>query len=350
MMRRMVFGTVVMLALLAMLMLTGCEKRSPVALGQEWEIYVVADEEDWNVIGKTITEVLEKKLVTPQTENEFEVIHIKPEEFANYLKMRNLLIISSLQPGSETDRIVRKALKDEYYDKVIKQEEYFFVSRDQWAKEQFIVVLAAPGKEALRASIESYPDYIYHIFNQNRNEQLRFAMFKRTQGRIERHLKKQYGWTLKIPFYYELVDEDSTQRLVHLKSPEPERHMLVHWIDHPKSKKVTETWLKEKAHWMGRVFYNARIVDGYYFSSTDRFQNRPALKIIGLWESATDAKGGPVEVMTFYDKEADRIYVLMMGVFAPDHRKEPFLRELRLMANTFKSMASRKSAKLLSMK
>ncbi len=349
-MKRMIFGTAAVLALIGIFGLSGCEKRSPVALGQEWEIYVVADQQDWDVIGQTITDILEKKLVTPQTETEFEVIHVDPKDFGRYLKMRNLLIISSLQPGTETDRIVRKALKDEYYDKVVKQEEYFFVSRNQWAKEQFIVVLAAPGKEALQASIDSYPDYIYHIFNQNRNHQLRFAMFKRTQGRIERHLKKQHGWTLKIPFYYELVDEDTSKKVVHLKSPEPERHLLVHWIDHPKSKKVNETWLKEKANWLGRYFYNAKIVDGYYFTAADRFQNRPALKIIGLWESENDAKGGPIEVLTFYDQNQDRIYVLMFGVFAPHHRKEPFLRELRLMANTFQSSAPKKSGALLSKK
>ena len=32
-------------------------------------------------------------------------------------------------------------------------EEYLFISRNQWAREQFIVILASPGIEALKASV-----------------------------------------------------------------------------------------------------------------------------------------------------------------------------------------------------
>ncbi len=330
-----------MVALVAM-GLQSCGEKSPLALGEEWEIYAVADPQDWQVVGPMITDALEKKLITPQVETEFKVIHVDPKDFKNYLRMRNLLLISSLEPGTKMDLILRKSLKSEIYDKIVKNEEYFFMSKDQWAADQFIIILAAPGRKALKASIESYPDYIYQIFNSHRNEKLRMTLFWRTRGRLEKRLKKAYGWTMKIPPYYEVAEEDSVNHLVHLKTPEPERHIFVHWIDHPNRKKVNEQWLRDQINKMSTGLYDSRVIDGYYYSTKRRFQNRPALVMIGLWQSNKNESGGPFQAMAFYDRNLDRIYVMMYAVYAPNHRKESYSRELNMVVNTFMTAAEEK--------
>lgn len=336
-------------ALVALVWL-GCSKKSPVALGEEWKIYAVADATDWEVVGPIITEALEKKLVTPQTETEYEVVHVDPKDFNKYLRMRNLLLISSLEPGTEMDRILRRAIPVDIYDKIVKKEQYFYMAKNQWAQEQFIVILAAPGREALKASVEAYPDYVYQIFDRNRNQRVRWALFLRTNGRLEKRLKKEFGWTIKIPFYYELVNVDTVEHVVHLKSPAPERHILVHWIDNPDRKKVNASWLESQFAIMGRQMYSATLVDGYTYSSKGLFQGRPTLSIMGLWESQENAMGGPIKVFAFYDRSLDRIYVMALAVFARDHKKEPFLRELNLIAETFMTAAEEKRPAELTMK
>ena len=180
---------------LFLLALNGCEKKSPVALGEEWQIYAVADSLDWQAVGNLVKEALEKKLVTPQVENEFEVIRVDPKDFGQYLHMRNLLLISSLQPGTTLDRILHKSLSDETYRKVVEKKEYLLMSRDQWARDQFIVILVSPDRETLRASIEAYPDYVYQLFNRNRNRRVQEELFMHTNGHLEKRLKKQFIMT-----------------------------------------------------------------------------------------------------------------------------------------------------------
>ena len=53
------------------LMITSCEEKSVVALGQDWEIYVIAEEDVWSETEQYIRPALEKKLVTPMVEKEF---------------------------------------------------------------------------------------------------------------------------------------------------------------------------------------------------------------------------------------------------------------------------------------
>lgn len=320
-----------------------CSDKNPVSLGQEWEIYTIADQEDWQVVGPIITEALEKKLVTPLTEKEYVVTHVDPENLQDYLLMRNLLLISSLRPGSKMDKILRKALPDDAYEKIVSGEEYLFIARNQWAREQFIVILASPGIEALKASVASYPDYIYTLFDQTRNQRLREVLFFRTQGKIEKHLKKNYHWTFKIPYGYKIAREDKEKNFVQLSLLNPDRNIFIHWVDHPEKDKYHETWLLKKINWMGSNYNDAYVKEGYYYATKKKFRNYEATLLIGLWQSDTKNIGGPMQAYAFYVPEQDRYYVIYFNIFAPDRRKEPYIRELRTIVETFKAFAIKES-------
>lgn len=325
-------GVIVLAALVL-----SCGDKTPVSLGEDWEIYVIADQKDWDAVGPIIEDALEKKLVTPLVEDEYVVKHVLPKEMDKYLMMRNLLIISSMEEGKSMDNLLRKTLSKELYNKIVSGEEYLFVARDQWTRDQFIVFLAAKGVDLLKASVASYPDFIYNLFNRNRNERLRQRLFLRTLGRIELRFKVDYDWTMKIPIDYKLVYENKDEHLVHFQCPEPERNIFVHWIDNAKNIELTENWMVDKLNWIGKVYHQAKIEKGYYFTRKRRFENYEALTIIGLWQSDTKNIGGPVHAVAFRDTDQNRIYIIMGTVFAPDRRKEPYLRELEIITNTFKA-------------
>jgi len=329
---------------------SGCEKKSPVALGEEWQIYAVADSLDWQAVGDLLKSALEKKLVTPQVENEFEVIRVDPKDFGQYLHMRNLLLVSSLQPGTTLDRILHKSLSDETYRKVVEKKEYLLMARDQWSRDQYIVILVSPDRKTLRASIKAYPDYVYQLFNRNRNRRVQEELFMHTNGRLEKRLKKQYGWTIKIPAFYDLAGEDSSNAIVHLQTPMPERHIFVYWLDKPDRKRVNEAWLREQISKIGKSYHGFKVVSGFSFTTERRFQGRAALTLYGLWASDKKAEGGPIQAVAFYDRNLDRIYVIISLVYAPNQRKEPYLRELALVRNTFMTAAEEHGARMVSMR
>ena len=327
------------LAVVTALWWSGCAETSPVALGQYWEVFVVADDQDWEAVGELIQETLEKPLATPLAEKEYVVQRVKPEEFEQHLTMRNLLIVSSLTPGTETERLLRRALDDDTYDKIAAGEEYLFVARDQWARGQFLVILAAPGAEALTKSVAFYPDYLYALFERNRNQKLRELLFARTYGRIERRLKEDYGWTIKLPFGYKVVRQDSANRVVHISKLNPDRNILVHWVEAAEQVPLSRDWMVEKVNWLASFYESGYVKEGEFFISTRRWHNYDALVMFGLWQSDTRQIGGPMQAYAFRDRQSGRLYVIFGNVFAPDRRKEPYVRELETIIDTFKSFA-----------
>ena len=67
------------------------------------------------------------------------------------------------------------------------------------------------------------------------------------------------------------------------------------------------------------------------------FLGRPAVVLEGLWENDEKMAGGPFRNYTFYDKESGRIYQIDIAVYYPAGKKETFLRQLDVMARTFKT-------------
>lgn len=312
----------------------GCSKKNPVSLGQSWEIYAVADEQDWQAVGPIIKEALEKKIATPLAEKEYVVEHVLPQDLPKYMLMKNLLLISSLEPGTEMEKILNRALPDDALDKIKSSKEYLFVSRNNWAHEQFVTVLAAPGLENLKASVASYPDYLYTLFDRNRNERLREVLFFRTHGQVEKRLKNTYGWTLKVPYGYEVVKEDAEKHMVQLSNHNPDRNIFVHWIENAGKVKLNEKFLRRKVNWLASFYHDAYVDREDYFVTRERLHDYETLAMIGLWKSDTELNGGPMMAYAFRDETHDRIYVVFANVFAPDRRKEPYLRELKMVLNT----------------
>jgi len=327
----------VFIGLVFLIAILSCSDKSPVSLGEEWEIYAIADENDWQDVGTIIQDALQKKYVTPGVEDEYVVKHVLPKDMGKYLDRRNLLLISSMRPGSEMTKILQKALEPEVIEKIKSGDEYLFVSHDQWTRDQFLVILAAFDAKTLKASVASYPDYIYTLFNQNRNQRLRQKLFSRTQGLIEKQLKKAYGWTLKIPGYFYKKLDDPKQKLVQLNCPDPDRNIFVTWVDDAGKIELTESWMLNELNKILENYHKAYIQKGYYFTRRRRFQNSDALTIIGLWQSDAEQIGGPAQAIAFRDPGTNRIYLIVTTVFAPDRRKEPYLRELQLIVQTFKS-------------
>ena len=322
------------------LMITSCEEKSVVALGQDWEIYVIAEEDVWSETEQYIRPALEKKLVTPMVEKEFVVEHVLPQNLNEYLQMRNLLFISVLESDSRIDDILKRSVNEDVYQNIVAGEEYLFVTQDQWAVDQFVMILAAPDIESLVSNVGIYPDYLYTYFDDFRDARLKENLFFHTQGSLENELKEKYGWTMKLPSGYHIEQEDTSENFVQINKIEPDMNIFVHWMDNQKSLNISESWALEKTNRMIAHYRNAYLQEGYYFTTENRFHNQSSTYIMGLWQSDTEYIGGPMFTYAFRDSNIDRVYVVTGHIYAPDRRKEPYLRELELIVDTFKSFGA----------
>jgi hypothetical protein len=66
-----------------------------------------------------------------------------------------------------------------------------------------------------------------------------------------------------------------------------------------------------------------------------------ALRVTGLWQNQTAqagfAAGGPFRTYCFFDPGTKRLYMVDIAVFAPGMSKEPYLRQLDIIAHTFRT-------------
>jgi hypothetical protein len=327
-----------MLGLVFLLLATsGCSQKLPTSLGRNYEIYVIADQAEWDSLGTMIKEIFEKTTITPQLEKVFEVIHVDPAHFSDYLDRKNLLILAALEPKSPTDELLLKALDKKAVDKIKSGQEYLFVARDEWAIGQFIMILASKDIPTLKANIEVFPDFIYDLFYQERDRRYKEELFWRTEAVLERKLRKDVGWTLKIPPRFRIEAEDpSVDRLVWLRRTYPDLNIFVHWEAADGPEALTSMWVDKKIRWIGAKYYDgARPVKDAEIFRRGTFHGKPAVQAYGLWEITDKAMGGPFRTIAFYDDETKKIYLLHLVVYAPTHRKEPLLRRLELIADTF---------------
>ena len=70
----------------------------------------------------------------------------------------------------------------------------------------------------------------------------------------------------------------------------------------------------------------------------------PAIQLTGVWQNDRETRpaGGPFRSYGFYDLNTQRLYLVDMAVFAPGKKKLPYLRQLDVMAQTFKTRERKK--------
>src|SRR3990172_969297 len=122
--------------------------------------------------------------------------------------------------------------------------------------------------------------------------------------------------------------------------PGRERWLFVHWIDDADPAIINQEWILNMRDRLTTRFYKADSVnrDPHYLKSYEKeIANRLAVVVEGLWENTTEVVGGPFRTYAFYDEKSGRIYMIDISVYSPAGTKEPFLRQLAVMANTFQT-------------
>jgi len=173
----------------------------------------------------------------------------------------------------------------------------------------------------------------YSTLFQNRQE--RYMFNNARQKDLEKHLLEDYGWSIKIPWGYEVITDSSEQQLFWIGQEMPFRWLAVHWRDGS----IVENYESAKEFIMDfplEYFKNIQYSENYFeLNTTNHFNQRLAWKVNGLWESIDDAQGGPFLAYLFYDGITDRTYYIHAMIFHPGNNKVILLQQLDLIAKSF---------------
>ncbi|MCI0697456.1 DUF4837 family protein [candidate division KSB1 bacterium] len=318
-----------------------CQRDVPSG-GNEKEIIVIADSADYVFLKGELSRAFEREIPTPWPEKTFELHQVPVSQMEKHLHHSQLLLIGMLGsaiPRSGAAGKIEAMLTPELKARIVNGQDYVLKKDDPWAKEQRLVVLAATHRDTLKQRILSHRYELFELFNQPLMERTKTEMFSQfEQKHLEKTLLDKYDWTLRIQHDYQLYKEFPQENFVMLRRAWPERWLFASWQNLDDPNRITRDWVIEWRNRLGERFYeNDRVVinNDLIVREVD-FAGRWALELQGLWENESKAAGGPFKAWAFYDEQTRQAFLVDIAVFNPGKEKIRFLRQLEIMARTFR--------------
>lgn len=321
--------------LLVPLLVLACG-RLPDGIGSNHEVMVLADPEQRGRLEETIRGIFERKVFTAQEEKVFTVRWGSPEEFEFYRKWKNLVLLGSFDRQGPAATLLDQFISSQAREKVSSGEAFFFARQNVWARNQEVFFLVAEEEDVLVQKLRENGDRIFDLMEEALNTKIQNMMYnKAEQFKLEKRLLQDYGWTLRVPMGYEVFKEIPQERFVWLRRQQPHRWIFVHW-EQTEDVTMTPEGCMDRRDKIGTAFYEGdQIVRERTSAQEVDFLGWRAIRLAGLWENRSRYLGGPFRTYCFYDEEAKRRYMVDVAVFAAGVEKEPYLRQVDIIAHTF---------------
>jgi len=324
-------STLVFLAALAVL--PGCSEHVTLAVGPAGDITIFTELPEESVEVSTLLERLRQEVVVIRPEPAFNVEISGPDGFDLRRNWRNLLFLGSLDGSAWMREKIRGLLSETQFGDLESGRRSLFLIKDKWALGQLVVVLATKQRGALAEAVDNNAQRIYDAFDRAAVENTRRILLKKdVQRDTARYLSRNYGWSILVPDYFEVV-EDKDAAVVLFRAEEPARMILVHWEDWRSQRLEPEECLALRGKLAWNIYDQDYIARDMTETKETSFLGRKALKITGIWQNDKHQNGGPFRTFCFL--EGGRLYLVDTLVYAPEYDKLPYLRELEAIARTF---------------
>ncbi len=320
------------LFILLFLNLYSCDYKRD-AIGGNDDIVVLAAKEDRQRVQELLSIVFNDTLKTPSPETFYNIKFAEPESFSALKTQTNLVIASigdyDLNPGT---KLVKGLLGNKKYNDTLISNPVV-LSKNQFAKNQLFMIISGKDAEQIKLYFENNGEYIKKMFDDNFfSKQAQYFLENERQEDIELALESDYNWTMKIPWGWEVIRNDSESSFFWIGQELPFRWISVQWrngnfFSYEDALDYIQTFPQEN---FKNVRYNLDYVDIEFID----FADDAAYRIYGLWEATEDAKGGPFEGYLFYDYDNDRTFYVSFQVFNPGGKKAFYMRQMEMIAKT----------------
>ena len=331
----------IIISILYFSFLSSCDFKKD-AIGFDDEIRVICSIEDESVVKSFLEKIFNDTLYAPAPEPYYRLIFSKPE---SYSKLKNYaqVIVASVNKDENNIgyRLINKLLSQNQAN-ISKKDNPIFITRDLFSNNQVYGIINAIDKEHLFDFFEKNRDLMKeHFEKQFSIRSNKFLFENRNLTDFEDSLKNNFRWSIKIPWGWELIKENPKENFIWIGNQYPYRWLSVNWKDgnHINDKLVAgiEIWDFPKHH-----YKTIRFNDYKFNFKIENFNNYRGWVCSGIWESldSTEAKGGPFQSFLFYDYNTDRTFHINTLVHNPGENKALYIRQMKLVAKSFKSYQS----------
>jgi len=327
----------VWLSIFFVFILLKCEFKRE-ALGADNEIRIICSEIDKDIIKTYMSKIFTDTIFTPEPEPYYYLKFSTPEKY-NKLKFQSQVSIVALErdSGNPGYKLMKKILPEEQFD-FTENFDPIILSKNVYAKNQLFMVINAKNGAQLDSVIKKRKNQIRKHFHQQFNDrQSRYLFGSDRNKSLEDSLRLKFGWSLKIPWGWEVIKSLPESNFVWLGKEMPFQWIGISWEegnifeDNISTGEYIWSW-PEKNY--GYIQFN-----NYKFELKESLYNGyKAWRVRGVWETidAIEAKGGPFNSYIFYDEKNNLSYHLNYLIHHPGNDKSIFMRQLDLIVKSFK--------------
>lgn len=324
------------------LLIFGCAGKKD-SLGTDDEIRVICSKIDEPVIKDYLASVFDDTIYTPAPEPLFKLIFSRPEHYEDLKEYAQVIIAAvnrnSTNPGY---RLLKKLLPEGQLNNS-EDDNPVLLTRDLHAKDQVYAVINASNKEHLF----NYLDKNKCLLRKHYDEQFKLRgsrfLFNDNQTQIEEKINEDYGWFLKIPWGWEVLRNDDKMNFFWMGSEYPYRWMSIKWDN---GNNINDGLSLGKQIWNFPInhYKSIRFNENRFKLDRIYFNDYKGWQCSGIWESmdSLDAKGGPFYSYIFYDHHSDRTFHINTLVHNPGKSKAVYIRQMELIAKSFRSIVREK--------
>jgi hypothetical protein len=301
------------------------------------EIVVIADSALYLKVRPQVEQIFDRYIYTPHVERSFLLNYQAYERLGIFQMRRNLLFLALLDAEDPVSKYISNVLSKEVKDAIRSGRIFQIFHRDFFASDQMAMILCAENASDLEEKMKNQADAIYTKLEEYHFERLAKIMFLRAeQTLLEEYFANTMGWEMRIQHDYFVAQESSDKNFVWFRRLKPDRSLFV-YRQKASSLPEGEEWLIHLRDSITTQYFEGDSVetsDTYILRIT--FNDRPALKMIGVWQNHQLLVGGPFRTFAFHDPNKNYIYLIDIQVVAPGKRKKPFLDQLEVMARSFR--------------
>ena len=312
-----------------------CEVKRD-SIGGSDDLVVLAAKEDREQIKSLLSIVFNDTLLTPEPEPFYKVKFSDPANYQALKTQTNLIIASigdfDLNPAT---KLVKDLLGVKKFNQTLEGDPVI-LSKDQFAKNQLFMIVSGSDSDSIKEYFLENNEWIKSQYNTNFDKkQSQYLLETQHQEDKESMLLESYGWNINLPWGWEIIRNETDSNFVWIGQEMPFRWLAVYWRDGNHFSKETATELANNfpKEYFKSIQYNN---DFLSIDWIDHYREDAAYKISGLWESIEGAKGGPFQGHLFYDNESDRTFYITYLVYNPGGRKAFYIRQMDLIAQTFR--------------
>lgn len=318
--------------------------RKPTSWGHDQKIYVVCDDEIWNIVNNSIRDNLSRKVMTTEEEPYFDIKRVDFEFFEDYYKFKNILFLGNISSSNPVSHYLKELLNENDIKQVKQKKGKLFVKTNLWANDQYLMFVMGDSNRIIKQIASSQKDKIFNLFANRLKKRLEFQAY-RTQVHSMR-LFQDMIYEIPIPENFRIYRNRPEERFFSFLSRldgHADKYISIYYEQIPKEN-FTEKWVKDTRQKLSWKYY-----DEDYFEEESVTINKYKIgehpegyKLSGVWQNKKYTVGGAFQTFCFYDDENKAAVVIDNSVYFPAGYKLKALIELEEISKNIEIKSSKK--------